>query len=277
MLLPSLTALPYSYATVYDLENLSLPNAGQPAYLDSQVILSPPFTTTGLTLKIQTDVDGFVQPEYTFTFTGNYATLDLLVAAISIPNVIAVNSAGRLRLRTIKTGIGQSITINENGTANSILGYNQFFDSTASGSSTISNDITDDEKNYALASATSIADGYLARRYTLPLKGWPFNLTQAVCDIAAYIILNRKGYNPEKYDNNWKLKNDAAIQWLSDVGNRKIHPIMDVGHKPVPTVGTGYGPEWSDPRGWGISSGIDCGRGWGCGGCGSGFVRGWYY
>jgi len=249
-----------SYASIQDLENLVLPNFGDPAYIDSMGITAP-FNVNGLTLSVTVTVDGITQPQYTQTFTSNYATLDLLVAAIQIPDVMAVNNAGRLRLRTVKLGISQNLVIDHTGTANSSLGFNIFQDQVASGRSSVTSEISEDEMTYALVSASSMADGYLSRRYGLPLKSWSYDLIQAVCDIAGYLLIKRNGFNPEVYDANWVSKYNAALRWLDDVGNRRIHPVLvDAGHPLVPYAGDTN--VLDDPRSWGLVMGS---RPWGAG------------
>lgn len=251
------SGLDQSYATIQDLENLGLPTPGDPAIADSMGITAP-FNVSGLTLLVVVSIDGITQPEYTFTFTSNYSDLDSLVAAIQIPGLLAVNNGGRLRLRTIKVGISQNLVVDHLGTANEILGFNKFFDTVVTGRSSVTSEFTEDEKNYALVSASSLADDYLARRYCLPLKHWSFDLKQAVCYIASYILLKRKGFNPEQYDANWVNDYNRAVIWLDDVGNRKLHPAGIFDHKPVPNASN-----TTDPRGWNTSMGLSldyCGR-----------------
>ncbi len=48
-----------------------------------------------------------------------------------------------------------------------------------------------------LASASRLADVYLSSRYTLPLTAWDDDLGQVVCDISAWTLLKRRGFNPE--------------------------------------------------------------------------------
>ena len=243
------SGLANSYATVEELQNLALPKPGEAAAIDS-MNLTAPFTVNGLTLMTTVSVDGITQPEYTFTFVANYATLDLLIAAIQIPDVIAQNYGGRLRLRTLKVGISQNLVIDHVGTANQKLGFNRFFDTPATGRSTITSDLTEDEMSAALVSASSTADGYLGRRYGLPLVSWSFDLRQAVCYMAAYILLKRQGFNPELYDDNWVNDYYKALTWLDDVGNRRLHPILvDNGHPLVPNASTSQMND--DVRNWG--------------------------
>lgn len=239
-----------SYATIADLQLLALPPDGDPAIIDGSPKITAPFNVTGLTLIVTVTDDGDINPVYTYTFPANYATLDLLAAAINIPKVQALNYSGRLRLRTTKVGIAQGLVLDHLSTANTLLGENIFFDSVANGRSSFTTDVAEDEMTFALVSASSLADGYLKRRYGLPLKQWSYDLIQAVCDIASYNIMKRQGFNPEVYDANWSNKYNAAIKWFEDVGNRREHPqIVDSGANPVPYAGTDGIRD--DQRGWG--------------------------
>jgi phage gp36-like protein len=238
-----------SYATPNDLQFLSMPNFGDPAAIDGNIV-SLPFTVTGLSLIVTVTIDGLTQPEYTYTFPADYATLDLLVAAISIPGLIAVNNGGVLRLRTTKVGISQGLTINHLGTANEKVGFNKFFDTTMNGRSTLTSDITEDEMIFALVAASSLANGYLKRRYLLPITSWSYDLIQVICDIAAYNIAKRQGFNPEVYDANWVNKYNAGIKWLEDVGNRREHPVIVSGGEPLAPTASTQGTQ-DDIRGWG--------------------------
>ncbi|RTK98745.1 MAG: DUF1320 domain-containing protein [Proteobacteria bacterium] len=239
-----------SYVTITDLVNLSLPGLGDPAIIDAIPATTPPFNVNTKTLIVTLVIDSITQNQYTQTFTANYATVDLMVAAIAIPGAFAVNNGGIIRLRTTKVGIGQGITIDHTGTANEILGFDKFFDTNSVGKSTLTSDISEDEMTFAIVSASEFANGYLKRRYGLPLVQWSYDLIQAICDIAAYNLAKRKGFNPEVYDANWVTKYNAAVKWLEDVGNRREHPnIIDSPHNPVPYAGTTNLVD--DQRGWG--------------------------
>ena len=184
LLFNGLGGLANSYSTPQDLTNLALPEFGKPATIDSVFLLTNPLNVNTLTLSLIVSIDGFVQPQYTQTFTTNYATLDLLVGAIAIPGITAINNAGRLRLQTNKVGVSQTTTLDYTGTANLILGFNTFFDTTATGESTFTDDLSADEITYNLVAASSIANGFLKRRYNLPLTQWDFDLVRAVCDLS---------------------------------------------------------------------------------------------
>jgi len=248
-----------SYASIQDLDFLSLPRGGKPAIIDSSRILTGPFNLTGLTLKFQVTEDGLANVPQTFTFPANYTTLDQVVNAISIPLLVAKNNSGRFSLQTIKYGYDQGIYLDKTGTANSILGLDDLLDTDERGITTLTKEFSDDDKTYALVMASSEADGYLQRRYCLPIQGWDYALIRAVCDIAAFTLVFREGYSPDgnNYDKNFKIRYDNAIKWLSDVGNRKIHPLIKAGHDPIPVAGSSViGRVLSDPRRWSFAMGI---------------------
>lgn len=264
MLTNGLGGLGSSYATIQDLDMLSLPRGAKPAVINSSNILTGPFNLMGLTLKFNVIEDGLQNVQQTFTFPANYTTLDQVVAAVSIPLLVAKNESGRFSLQTIKIGYDQGLYLYKDGTANLLLLLDVLLDTDERGVTTMTKEFSDDDKTYALVQASSEADSYLQRRYCLPLRSWDYKLIEAVCMIAGYKLLYREGYSPDgaNYDKNSKMGYDRAIQWLSDVGNRKVHPVIDASHKPIPKYTTAF----ADPRGWYSSMGLsNCGPG--RGGC----------
>ena len=254
-----------SYATPDELKLLSMPQDGERGVITTPV-LNVPLNVNGLTLKVTVTEDGIDTGEYTFTFGANYSTLDALVGTISIPRVQAVNNSGRLSLQTLKAGVNQGIRLAASSTANPVLKWNTIIDEVKFGSSTASLEFSNDEMVYALSSASRMADSYLSRRYNLPLLDWDIDLKQAVCDIAAYFLIFRRGYNPEpgKYDANFRIKNDMATKWLSEVGNRNINPmVVESGHRYSPNAAVPF-LDALPGRDWGAILGISYGP---CGGC----------
>lgn len=85
-----------------------------------------PFNLTGLTLIVSVTVNGVVQDDFTFTFSGSPpADMAAVATAIGthIPHVAAVNDAGNLKLTTTLTGANQSLTLRKTSTAGSVLGF----------------------------------------------------------------------------------------------------------------------------------------------------------
>lgn len=80
-------------------------------------------------------------------------------------------------------------------------------------------------KTEALESASALIDGYLRRRYTLPLVAFVPDLTRAACSIAAYDLLSANGYDPIAQDNgNVRIRYEDAIKWLERVAGGEISP-----------------------------------------------------
>ncbi len=91
-----------------------------------------PFTLTGLRIHYVVEVDG-VETEGNFVFTGSYANMAGVAAAVSIPGVVAADASGQLSLTTSATGRLQSVTVKADGTANSALGFSTSSDTTGTG------------------------------------------------------------------------------------------------------------------------------------------------
>ena len=255
MLSNNLGGLGDSLATIQDLDNLLLPRDSKPAIITSRHIVQS-FALLNKTIIYQVTVDGEIDIIRTFTFPANYTTLDQVVAAINMNDVQASNQGGKVVLETIKKGYNQGLYLYKTGTANPLLKFDDLEDTHRRGSGSITNEFSDDEKAYALVSATSIAYSYLQRRYRFPLKNWGMDVIDNVCAIAAYKLVFREGYSPEpgSYDANWESRKEEAIKWFSEVGNRKIHPVIEGSFINVPKANNGSIS--TDPRGWRIAMGL---------------------
>jgi phage gp36-like protein len=110
--------------------------------------------------------------------------------------------------------------------------------------------VTTGNQDEALQRASDEASGYMTTRYTLPLTAWGRDLTGKVCDIAAWYLMKRKGFNPADPACAAILKGyDDAIAWLKGVASGAITPVAIVDSTTddddaVFTVGT------DDLRGW---------------------------
>lgn len=85
-----------------------------------------PFSLAGLTLKTTVTLDGVVQPQNTFTFTGGpFTDIPAVVTAIAahIPNVVATTDGGQLRLSTTSIGADQDISLDTGSSAATLLGF----------------------------------------------------------------------------------------------------------------------------------------------------------
>lgn len=102
-----------------------------------------PVLLTGLRLHYVVTIDG-VDTEGTFVFTGSYASIGALTAAIgsSIPGVTVLNSGGQLELQTIKFGRLQTVNVKHDGTANATLGFSTSVDTQDTGADVEFKDIS---------------------------------------------------------------------------------------------------------------------------------------
>jgi len=98
-------------------------------------------------------------------------------------------------------------------------------------------------------SASSYANGFLRKRYKLPLASWGLDLVEQLAIIVGYRCLSGvRGFNPEGGAGNkeYQARYNEALQWLKDVRDLKIDPDVIEG---VPVTFTPRAE--SDPRlGW---------------------------
>jgi phage gp36-like protein len=87
-------------------------------------------------------------------------------------------------------------------------------------------DVDPDDTRRALEDASSLASGYLGRRFTLPLIAWGNDLKGCVCKIAAYNLLTGLGFNPisGSADEQVRLRYEDAMRWLTDVSKGIVYP-----------------------------------------------------
>lgn len=81
----------------------------------------------------------------------------------------------------------------------------------------------------ALEAASALVDSYLRGRYPLPLLSWGRELTRVTAIIAAYDLMSRRGYDPNRPgDENLRLRYEDAIRWLEGVAAGRIDPQVGV-------------------------------------------------
>lgn len=97
------------------------------------------------------------------------------------------------------------------------------------------------------------ADGYLGKRYTLPILAWGDDLRLAVSQLSGWdvmaVVLQM---NPEDAANsNWRDRRDEAQRWLEGVAAGRIVPTGIVDSSPAEGADVG-GPEClsEEPRGF---------------------------
>jgi len=88
-------------------------------------------------------------------------------------------------------------------------------------------DVPTADLDAGLEKRSRFADGYLAKRYVLPLVAWGEDLTLAVCQLEAWDVLTTiVGFNPDDAANsNWKDRRDEALAWLKDVAASRVDPV----------------------------------------------------
>lgn len=102
-----------------------------------------------------------------------------------------------------------------------------------------------------LSSASGLMDSYFRGRWPdgLPFSSWGDELRECACVLAAYVIVARRGFNP---DNAWEqalqARRAAWLAWLELVRDKKAHPDVT----PLPSTTPSYSPSTrsSTLRGW---------------------------
>lgn len=108
---------------------------------------------------------------------------------------------------------------------------------------------TSDQDDH-LARASAVANGYLRKRFKLPLSSWGTDLVGVVCDIACWSLMKRKGFNPDNSSDAAVAKGyDDAIKWLEAVAARDVDPEGVVDSSSDVDEGTVY-VESDTQRGW---------------------------
>lgn len=107
------------------------------------------------------------------------------------------------------------------------------------------------DQRAALERASAIASSYIGDKYQLP-AGQPYDpaLVDAVCQIAAWRLLVRRGFNPEQgQDNVIRQGYLDAVKWLERVANgqARLQIVESGGGSLQPNVLTnevrGYSPD----------------------------------
>jgi phage gp36-like protein len=82
----------------------------------------------------------------------------------------------------------------------------------------------------AIAWASSQANGYLRKRYALPLIQWGDDLRQQVAALATWQLLRKRGFQPGSgADDSVVMAKDDALRWLRDisVGHAELDDAID--------------------------------------------------
>lgn len=114
------------------------------------------------------------------------------------------------------------------------------------------------DKTAALTAASAVVDSYIGSRVTLPLSAWGVDITEVTAKIAAYTLLNRRGWQPGVGDSDqFRRGYDDAVHWLRDVSKGIASPY---GTTQAATATTADATDQSaafvvQPAGGGISTG----------------------
>lgn len=91
--------------------------------------------------------------------------------------------------------------------------------------------LTGDQQQAALDNASALMDSYFRGRYELPLLAWGSEVTQCCAVIAAYLLMNVRGFNPASgADVNLLNRYEqyagapGSFGWLDRVQRRAAHP-----------------------------------------------------
>lgn len=120
-------------ATAATLTGLNSGTPAEAAFVESTVAPGTPLNLTGLDLRVTVTVDEVEQAEFIYVFTGGpFANMAAVVTAIGsgIPNVVATDNGGKLKLSTQLTGKSQAIKLAATSTANSALSFSTLTDTT---------------------------------------------------------------------------------------------------------------------------------------------------
>jgi phage gp36-like protein len=90
---------------------------------------------------------------------------------------------------------------------------------------TVTTDVTIQQAH--LDAASDLADSYLRSKFNLPLISWGLALTQKVCEIGAYTLIDLRGYDPENpLDMPIYNRYKAAVSWLERITEGEVNPVV---------------------------------------------------
>lgn len=85
--------------------------------------------------------------------------------------------------------------------------------------------ISTTDQDATLDAASDVADSYLGVIFKLPLLTWGDDLRRAVCDLASWMLIKRRGFSPQNADGGMiREAYDDAISWLERVAAGKAKP-----------------------------------------------------
>lgn len=72
-----------------------------------------------------------------------------------------------------------------------------------------------------------LADGYLIRKFVLPLVSWQGDLTRKIIDLSAWDVMVTRGYNPESTDIVLETRAKMAMDWLKSIPLNTTPMVVD--------------------------------------------------
>jgi phage gp36-like protein len=97
--------------------------------------------------------------------------------------------------------------------------------------------VTTPEKNTSLQYASRIAAGYVGKRKVLPLLTWGEDLKAAVCEIAAFDLMSKRGFPPTAgADQVLRERRDDAVSWLVNVSKGLVELVDCLDSSVTPEV-----------------------------------------
>lgn len=91
----------------------------------------------------------------------------------------------------------------------------------------------------AIADAEGEIDGYLAKRYTVPIEPTPKVINKFAKDMAVYNLYSRIGINESSEEKNYLNRYNAAVKFLTLVAEGKVS-IGAQTEDPVSVAATGF-------------------------------------
>ena len=91
----------------------------------------------------------------------------------------------------------------------------------------------------AIADADGEIDGYLAKRYAVPLAPVPKVINKFSKDIALYNLFSRAGLDPDGREGNYLTRYNAAVKFLTLVAEGKVSIGSDTSD-PKAAAATGF-------------------------------------
>ena len=74
-----------------------------------------------------------------------------------------------------------------------------------------------------LEKASGLIDSYLRAQHTLPLaQPYPDEVVRACIVITAYDLIQFRGYNPDEYDANFRLRYEDTIRWCEQLASGTV-------------------------------------------------------